>query len=212
MTRKQPFRQEPALARRWARSDATTSFGDARHADITVQPDQDLDVTALLDAVPDALLGVDRAGVIRLVNHQTELLFGYDRDDLVGLPIEALVPESVRAVHKVHRERYVAAPFTRTMGTDLELRGRRRDDTQFPVDIALSHTDSDDGPLVIAAVRDLTDQVVERLAELERFQRLTVERELKMIELKTEIGYLKKEIEDLTKLGPAERDNFDGLG
>jgi PAS domain S-box-containing protein len=112
----------------------------------------------LLEAVPDALVGVDHAGVIRFVNHQTELLFGYDRDDLIGAPIETLVPESLRPVHKVHREGYVAAPFTRTMGADLELRGRRRDGTQFPVDIALSHTDTDDGPLVIAAVRDLTDR------------------------------------------------------
>jgi PAS domain S-box-containing protein len=112
----------------------------------------------LLEAVPDALLGVDHAGVIRFVNHQTELLFGYDRDDLIGAPIETLVPESVRAAHKVHREGYVAAPFTRTMGRNPELRGMRRDGTQFPVDIALSHTDTDDGLLVIAAVRDLTDR------------------------------------------------------
>ena len=115
MTSKQPLRQEPALARRWARSDATTGSGDATSAHVIVKLDQDFNVTALLDAVPDALLGVDRAGVIRFVNHQTELLFGYDRDDLVGAPIETLVPESVRSVHKVHRERYVAAPFTRIM-------------------------------------------------------------------------------------------------
>jgi len=112
----------------------------------------------LLEAVPDALVGVDHAGVIRFVNRQTELLFGYERDDLIGAPLETLVPESLRPVHKVHRERYVAAPFTRTMGLDLELRGRRRDGTQFPVDIALSHTDTEDGPLVIAAVRDMTDR------------------------------------------------------
>src|SRR5664280_1776221 len=110
----------------------------------------------LLEAVPDALVGVDHAGVIRFVNHQTELLFGYDRDDLIGAPLETLVPESLWPVHKLHREGYVAAPFTRTMGQDLELRGRRRDGTQFPVDIALSHTDTEDGPLVIAAVRDIT--------------------------------------------------------
>jgi PAS domain S-box-containing protein len=110
----------------------------------------------LLEAVPDALVGVDHAGVIRFVNHQTELLFGYDRDDLIGAPLETLVPESLWPVHKLHREGYVAAPFTRTMGQDLELRGRRRDGTQFPVDIALSHTDTEDGPLVIAAVRDVT--------------------------------------------------------
>ena len=112
----------------------------------------------LLEAVPDALVGVDHAGVIRFVNRQTELLFGYDRDDLIDAPMETLVPESLRPVHKVHREGYVAAPFTRTMGLDLELRGRRRDGTQFPVDIALSHTDTEDGPMVIAAVRDMTER------------------------------------------------------
>jgi PAS domain S-box-containing protein len=84
------------------------------------------------------------------------LLFGYDRGDLVGAPLEMLVPESLRPIHEVHREGYVAAPFTRIMGLDLELRGRQRDGTQFPVDIALSHTDTEDGPLVIAAVRDIT--------------------------------------------------------
>jgi PAS domain S-box-containing protein len=110
----------------------------------------------LLEAVPDALVGVDHAGVIRFVNRQTELLFGYDRGDLIGAPLEILVPESLRPIHEVHREGYAAAPFTRTMGQDLELRGRRQDGTQFPVDIALSHTDTEDGPLVIAAVRDLT--------------------------------------------------------
>jgi PAS domain S-box-containing protein len=112
---------------------------------------------SLLEAVPDALVGVDHAGVIRFVNHQTELLFGYDRDDLIGAPLETLVPESLRQVHRTHREGYVAAPVTRTMGTDLELYGRRRDGSQFPVDIALSHTDIEDGPMVIAAVRDMTE-------------------------------------------------------
>jgi PAS domain S-box-containing protein len=112
----------------------------------------------LLEAMPEALVGVDHAGVIRFVNHQTELLFGYDRDYLVGAPLETLVPESVRPAHKVHWEGYVAAPVTRTMGQGLELYGRRRDGTQFPVDIALSQTDIEDGPLVIAAVRDMTDR------------------------------------------------------
>src|SRR5664279_285331 len=118
---------------------------------------QDPKFEGLLEAVPDALVGVDHEGVIRFVNRQTELLFGYDCGDLIGAPLEILVPESLRPVHRVHRERYVAAPFTRTMGLDLELRGRRRDGTQFPVDIALSHTDTEGGPLVIAAVRDMTD-------------------------------------------------------
>jgi PAS domain S-box-containing protein len=110
----------------------------------------------LLEAVPDALVGVDHAGVIRFVNHQTELLFGYERSDLVDAPLEILVPVSLRPIHKVHREGRVAAPFPRTMGPGLEPRGQRQDGTQFPVDITLSHTDTEDGPLVIAAVRDMT--------------------------------------------------------
>ena len=76
--------------------------------------------------------GVDRRGVIRFVNHQMEFLFGFDRDDLVGTPLETLVPESVRAAHKMHRQDYAAAPLTRTMGQGLELYGRRRDGTEFP--------------------------------------------------------------------------------
>jgi len=119
-------------------------------------PSKTCEFESLLEAMPDALVVVDHEGVIRSVNHQTELLFGYDRGDLVGAALELLVPESLRLVHKVHREGYVAAPFTRTMGQDLELHGRRRDGTLFPLDIALSEADTEDGPLVIAAVRDLT--------------------------------------------------------
>jgi PAS domain S-box-containing protein len=88
----------------------------------------------LLEAMPDAVVGVDQAGVIRFVNRQTELLFGYDRDDLIGAPLETLVPESRRPVHTVHRTGYVAAPFTGAMGLGLEPRGRRRDGTPFPMD------------------------------------------------------------------------------
>ena len=114
------------------------------------------DFEALLDAVPDALVGVDRAGVIRFVNRQTESLFGYERDELVGAPLEVLVPESARPIHRVHRERYRMDPRTRPMGADLLLKGRRRDGTQFPADIALSPMSTQDGVLVVAAVRDMT--------------------------------------------------------
>jgi len=78
----------------------------------------------LLEAIPDALVGVDKQGVIRYVNQRAESLFGYDRDDLVGAPLETLVPESLRKVHKMHRQRYHGAPGTRPMGTGLTLNGR----------------------------------------------------------------------------------------
>lgn len=113
---------------------------------------------SLLEAAPDAMVGVDGTGAIRFVNRQTELLFGYDRDELVGQPIEMLVPESFRQGHPAHRADYLASPATRAMGAGLELTGRRRDGTEFPVDISLSSIDTEDGRLVTAAVRDLTDR------------------------------------------------------
>lgn len=112
---------------------------------------------SLLEAMPDGMVGVDQSGVIKFVNCKMESLFGYNSGDLVGVHIETLVPESVRHVHRGHREGYNDAPVQRPMGTDLILSGQRRDGTQFPVDIALSHSDTADGLLVIAAVRDMTD-------------------------------------------------------
>jgi PAS domain S-box-containing protein len=103
---------------------------------------QMLSLEALLDAMPDAVVGVDRSGVIRFVNRQTEAMFGYDQGVLVDQLIETLVPESFRTVHQAQREGYVADPKTRQMGTDLEVRGRRRDCTEFRMDVSLSHVHS----------------------------------------------------------------------
>jgi PAS domain S-box-containing protein len=113
---------------------------------------------SLLEAAPDAMVGVDQAGVIRFVNRQTERLFGYDRDLLVGQPVETLMPESFRKIHVEHRASYIAHPATRAMGAGLELTGRRQDGTEFPVDINLSSIATEDGLLVTGAVRDVTDR------------------------------------------------------
>ena len=119
---------------------------------------QTTEFESLLEAMPDGMVGVDPAGVIRFVNRRMESMFGYEPGGLVGVPIEMLVPESFRQVHSGHREDYNAAPTQRSMGTDLILSGQRRDGTRFPVDIALSHSDTADGQIVIAAVRDMTDR------------------------------------------------------
>src|SRR5664279_190725 len=95
----------------------------------------------VLEVVPDALVGMDQEGVIRFVDHQTELLFGYDRDDLVGQPIQMLVPEYLWEVYSEHREEYFADPRSRSMGLDLQLSGRQQDSTELPVNISLSHLD-----------------------------------------------------------------------
>ena len=111
---------------------------------------------SLLEAVPDALVGMDQAGVIRFVNHQTESLFGYDRDNLVGQPIQTLVPEYLWEVYSEHREEYFADPRSRSMGLDLQLSVRQQDGTELPVNISLSHLDTRDVLLVITAVREVT--------------------------------------------------------
>ena len=122
-------------------------------------PSQTTKFGNLLEAMPDALVGVDRAGLIRLVNHQTETLFGYECQDLIGASVETLIPKSVRQVHTAHRAGYNANPKTRPMGTDLRLSGRRADGTQFPVDIVLSPVNLGDRMLVMAAVRDISDRL-----------------------------------------------------
>jgi PAS domain S-box-containing protein len=112
----------------------------------------------LLEAVPDALVGMDQESVIRFVNRQTESLFGYDREDLIGQPIETLVPEYLWQIYHQHREDYFTDPRTRSIGLDLELSGRHRDGTDFSVNISMSQIDTRDVLLVVRAVRDVTSQ------------------------------------------------------
>src|SRR5450631_48957 len=113
---------------------------------------------SLLEAVPDALVGMDPEGVIRIVNRQTESLSGYDRDDLIGQPIAMLLPEPLLQIYVEHKESYFADPRTRSSGLDLQLGGRHQDGTELPVNISLSHIDTGDVLLVVTAVRDVTEQ------------------------------------------------------
>ena len=147
----------------------------------------------LLEGAPDAMVCVDRLGRIALVNAQTERLFGYRRDELMDQPVEILVPGIARTGHRAHRERYLADPSPRPMGAGLELSARRRDGSTFPTEVSLSAVGTDDGLLVIAAVRDVTERL-ELRAERERrssqAERDKLERQLQQSQRLESLGQL----------------------
>jgi PAS domain S-box-containing protein len=118
----------------------------------------DLPFRQLVDAAPDGLIVCDTSGRILLVNEQAERMFGYERGELLGMPIEALVPEQARPRHGHHVASFTAAPRLRPMGSGLDLSGRRKDGAEFPVEISLSPMQTESGTLVTAGIRDVTER------------------------------------------------------
>ena len=132
--------------------------------------EEPLEPEALLESAPDAMVITDERGAILRVNGQTERLFGYTREELIGQPVETLMPERFRRAHVHHREDYRGDARLRPMGSGLDLRGRRKDGSEFPVEISLSPIRSGDRQVVVAAIRDVSDrQHAQR--ELERLRR-----------------------------------------
>ena len=111
---------------------------------------------SLLDSAPDALVIVDKHGHIILTNIQAENWFGYSREELLGQPVEKLVPERFREAHIPDRDHYLSAPSTRAMGRDVELYGLRKNGSEFPVEISLSPVKTEQGILVTSIIRDIT--------------------------------------------------------
>jgi len=139
--------------------------------DITERKQSEAMLRGLLESAPDAMVIIDAGGRILLVNAQTERLFGYTREDLLGQPVEVLIPERFRARHSEHRAGYTARPRVRFMGTNLDLSGVRRDGSEFPVEISLSPVETGEGVVVFAAIRDATGHKAMERAHLEVLRR-----------------------------------------
>ncbi|MEX1257012.1 MAG: PAS domain S-box protein [Gemmatimonadota bacterium] len=133
-------------------------FAIASIRDVTERRRTEARFRALLESAPDAMVIVDRSGRIALVNSQLEQLFGYTRDELIEKPVDALVPTRFRGVHPGHRTGYLSDPHARPMGTGLDLWARRKDGSEFPVEISLSPVETEEGTLVTASIRNVSER------------------------------------------------------
>jgi formate hydrogenlyase transcriptional activator len=124
----------------------------------------------LFEFSPDAILVTDVNGRIAEVNPQVERFFGYSRAELLGQPVEMLIPERFRKGHPARREEYAAQPRMRPMGIGLELHGRRKDGSEFPVDIMLSPVETGEGKVILSVIRDISEKMRAQ-EELERRER-----------------------------------------
>jgi PAS domain S-box-containing protein len=134
--------------------------------------DSDDRLEALLDAAPDAMVCIEESGRIAMLNHQVTSLFGYDRGELLGAEVEMLLPEAARAQHARHRREFSRHPQMRSMGTGLSLVARRRDGSEFPVEVSLAPYLAGGPGWVVAAIRDVSAQRALEAASRESEARL----------------------------------------
>ena len=120
--------------------------------------DSDTYFRTLLEAAPDAMIIIDDSGAITIVNGQAEVMFGYERNELLGQKIEVLLPKRLRKRHVTHRSEFLEKPTLRPMGPGLDLVGRRKDGSEFPVEISLSPVSTAKGAFVSSVIRDVTDR------------------------------------------------------
>jgi len=137
----------------------------------------DVTIRTLLESLTEGVVIIDNTGIILLVNSSAEQMFGYQRQELVGKPQAVLIPERLRKAHEAHGASFFAEPRIMRMGRPLDLVGRHRDGSEFPVEISLSYIETINGVLVLALVSDITlrKQFEERLRETEEQFHLQVE-------------------------------------
>lgn len=142
---------------------------------------------AVLEAAPDCIMVVDAGGVITLANGRSERLFGYSRSELIGMPVEQLIPRRYRARHVKLRIHYQKQPETRPMGLDRELYGQRKDGSEFPVGIGLSPLQTPEGVVTVIIIQDITVRIAtaKQIRKLNRTLRRKV----------TELAAVNKELE-----------------
>ncbi|HEX4075368.1 MAG TPA: PAS domain S-box protein [Candidatus Acidoferrales bacterium] len=126
--------------------------------DVTTRKDEEEKFRNLLESAPDAMVIADGHGQVQFINAQTERLFGYSREELVGKPVEMLLPQRLHDQHVGNRRRYSESPRPREMGVGLELSGRHKDGTEFPVEVSLSPLKTQDGLLVSSAIRNVSER------------------------------------------------------
>ncbi len=156
---------------------------------------------AIIDAIPDAMLTINRAGVITEVNHALETLFGYAQKELLGQQMEILIPEPYRSRHPAHRENYFKSPRVRPMGINMELFGQQKNGHIFSIEISLSPLTTTQGQFAIAIIRDISARVQQTTLLQEKEKALTeannkLEIEKHNLDISNKKGFLLTELSE----------------